>query len=132
MSLLRGRSAQPLDASRRTQHKTHARVLSSQCAAPHRGAFPRVVPRAQGASDASTSAQNPASMTIDGLDRDYCDDFECTSSPAVEQVRSSRRARSVCLERAGVRGLSLESFSSRERHRERALSSISLSESVRY
>jgi hypothetical protein len=30
-----------------------------------------------------------ADMTIDDLDTNYCDDFVCTSSPAVEQtVRS--------------------------------------------
>jgi hypothetical protein len=31
-------------------------------------------------------------MTIEDLDTDYCNDFECTSSPAVEQtVRSLAR-----------------------------------------
>lgn len=44
------------------------------------------------ALDTDTEAKvrrGPAEMTIEDLDTNYCDDFVCTSSPAIEQtVRS--------------------------------------------
>jgi hypothetical protein len=50
-----------------------------------------VAPRAQ----VETKRPGPDDISlrsIDGLDMDYCDDFQCTSSPAVEQtVRSLAR-----------------------------------------
>eukprot|EP00879_Flechtneria_rotunda_P019285 GHRR01020253.1.p1 GENE.GHRR01020253.1~~GHRR01020253.1.p1 ORF type:complete len:249 (+),score=28.78 GHRR01020253.1:60-806(+) len=61
---------------------------SSVCCSRARHGFEGWVVRAQTRSQQKTTAD----MTIDDLDDNYCDDFECTSSPAVEMtVRSVAR-----------------------------------------
>lgn len=56
----------------------------------------------------TASVDNIALRSIEGLDTDYCNDFECTSSPAVEQTvrslaRELQRARSVHAQPATAR-----------------------------
>ena len=54
---------------------------------------PSLVAKAQLETNSRPGGPDSISLlSIDGLDTDYCDDFECTSSPAVEQtVRSLAR-----------------------------------------
>lgn len=49
----------------------------------------RKCPTTLRAAKPDTEPRMTASMDIENLDRDYCDDFVCTSSPAVEQTVKS-------------------------------------------
>lgn len=68
------------------------RPFSAACMRKGKQQQPSFVAKAQVETD-SRPGPDPLSLrSIDGLDTDYCDDFQCTSSPAVEQtVRSLAR-----------------------------------------
>lgn len=80
-------SAAPFRAT--APSRVHPMLTSSRsdAGACSRRSLWTVVPKAVDTSERST-----ATPDIQGLDRNYCDDFVCTSSPAVEQtVRSFAR-----------------------------------------
>lgn len=70
-------------------------------ACPHPNPFRGAAKRSNEQRSVAAGASKPevadkprsyADMTIDDLDTDYCNDFVCTSSPAVEQtIRSLAR-----------------------------------------
>lgn len=79
MSALRSQT-KPFTASKTGSRRISSLVLSKPVLG-HRHAHV-----ASHITKVQTTEDRIATQTIDDLDRDYCDDFQCTSSPAVEQT----------------------------------------------
>jgi hypothetical protein len=90
-------SSQPFTNASSKQRLLHPRDRASRSSGVKQAQQHRTLARS--ANQPQTTQQQMksfADMTIDDLDTNYCDDFVCTSSPAVEQTVRSLVSTSLC------------------------------------
>ena len=68
-------------AERQLASLTRCRLRSSHCSFAARQRQSKTCAKAAEAQQAETDTE----VQVEGIDRNYCDEFECTSSPAVER-----------------------------------------------